>query len=156
VARHRQTLTAALAKADVMVADAIDRVKTSREDRPLIVVGGGSILVPDKLPGVSEVIRPEHFDAANAVGAAIASVSGQIDRIFHPGSGGRDAMLEEARGEARERAVASGADPSTVRIVELEEIPLAYRTTPAVRVRVKAAGILAGGAQRPLVPVSAT
>jgi N-methylhydantoinase A/oxoprolinase/acetone carboxylase beta subunit len=156
VARHRQTLTAALAKADAMLADAIDRMKTSREDRPLITVGGGSILVPDKIPGVSEVIRPEHFDAANAVGAAIASVSGQIDRIFHPGPGGRDAMLEEAREEARERAVASGADPSTVRIVELEEIPLAYLTTPAVRVRVKAAGTLASGAQRLLVPVSAT
>ena len=155
-AQHQRLLSAALARADEMLADAIDRVKTSREDRPLIAVGGGSILVPDKVPGVSEVIRPEYFDAANAVGAAIASVSGQIDRIFHPGSGGRDAMLEEAREEARERAVASGADPSTVRIVELEEIPLAYLTTPAVRVRVKAAGTLASGAHGLLVPVSAT
>jgi hypothetical protein len=60
-------------------------------------------------------------------------------------------MLEEAREEARERAVALGADRDTVRIVELEEIPLAYLTTPAVRVRVKAAGALAGGAQRQLV-----
>jgi N-methylhydantoinase A/oxoprolinase/acetone carboxylase beta subunit len=145
-ADHQRLLSAALARADEMLADAIDRVKTSREDRPLIAVGGGSILVPDKIPGVSEVVRPEYFDAANAVGAAIASVSGQIDRIFHPGPGGRDAMLEEAREEARERAVASGADPGTVRIVELEEIPLAYLTTPAVRVRVKAAGALAGGA----------
>jgi glutamate-1-semialdehyde aminotransferase len=74
VGRHRQTLTTALAQADAMLADAIDRMKTSREDRPLIAVGGGSILVPDKIPGVSEVIRPEHFGAANAVGAAIASV----------------------------------------------------------------------------------
>ena len=59
-------------------------------------------------------------------------------------------MLEEAREEASERAVASGADPETVRIVELEEIPLAYLTTPAVRVRVKAAGTLAGGAGPPV------
>ena len=127
-----------------MLADAIDRVKTSREDRPLIAVGGGSILVPDKIPGVSEVIRPEHFGAANAVGAAMASVSGQIDKIFHLGPGGRQAILDEAQGEARERAVAAGADPDTVRIVELEEIPLAYLTSPAVRVRAKAAGTLGG------------
>ena len=145
--RHRQLLAAALAQADAMLADAIDRVKTSKEDRPLIAVGGGSILVPDKIPGVSEVIRPEHFGAANAVGAAMASVSGQIDRIFHLGPGGRQAILDEAQGEARERAVAAGADPDTVRIVELEEIPLAYLTSPAVRVRAKAAGTLGGGAE---------
>src|SRR5690349_21624083 len=137
-------LTEALARADVMLADAIDRVKTSREDRPLIAVGGGSILVPGRIPGVSEIIRPEHFDAANAVGAAIASVSGQVDRIFHYGEDGRRAILEEAQDEARERAVAAGADPGTVEIIEVEEIPLAYLTTPAARVRVKAAGTLGG------------
>jgi N-methylhydantoinase A/oxoprolinase/acetone carboxylase beta subunit len=141
---HRGLLTDALAQADVMLADAIDRMKTSKEDRALIAVGGGSILVPDRIPGISEVIRPEHFDAANAVGAAIASVSGQLDRIFHPGASGRQGMLDEAQDEARERAVAAGADPRTVQIVELEEIPLAYLNSPAVRVRVKAAGALGG------------
>jgi N-methylhydantoinase A/oxoprolinase/acetone carboxylase beta subunit len=141
---HQRTLVDALAQADVMLADAIDRMKTSREERPLIAVGGGSILIPDRIPGVSEVIRPEHFDTANAVGAAIASVSGQIDRIFHLGPGGRQATLDEACGEARERAVAAGADPGTVQIVEMEEIPLAYLTSPAVRIRVKAAGTLGG------------
>src|SRR5262249_54650196 len=70
--RHRQMLSEALARADVMLAEAIDRVKTSREDRALVAVGGGSILVPDRIPGISEVIRPEHYDVANAVGAAIA------------------------------------------------------------------------------------
>jgi N-methylhydantoinase A/oxoprolinase/acetone carboxylase beta subunit len=142
--RHAPVLAEALARADVMLADAIDRVKTSREDRPLIAVGGGSVLVPSRIPGVSEIIRPEHFDAANAVGAAIASVSGQVDRIFHYGEEGRRAILEEAQDEARERAVAAGADPGAVQIIEIEEIPLAYLTTPAARVRVKAAGTLGG------------
>ena len=81
---------------------------------------------------------------ANAVGAAIASVSGQVDRIFHYGEEGRRAILEEAQDEARERAVAAGADPGAVQIIEVEEIPLAYLTTPAARVRVKAAGTLGG------------
>jgi hypothetical protein len=31
-----------------------------------------------------------------------------------------------------------------VQIIEVEEIPLAYLTSPAARVRVKAAGILGG------------
>jgi hypothetical protein len=121
----------------------VDRVKTSREDRPLIAVGGGSILVPDDLPGVSEIHRPEHFDVANAIGAAIALVSGEVDRIFHLGPGGRKAVAEEASAEAIERAVGAGADPSSVEIVEMEEIPLAYLTEPAVRIRLKAVGPLA-------------
>jgi hypothetical protein len=119
-------------------------VKTSSGAVPVIAVGGGSILVPEKIPGVSEIVRPEHFDAANAVGAAIASVSGQVDRIFHIGAGGRQAVLDEARNEARDRAVTAGADPKTVQIIEVEEIPLAYLTSPAVRIRVKAAGALGG------------
>ena len=135
--------TLSVGKVDLKT-DAIDRMKTSKGDRTLVAVGGGSILVPDQMPGVSEVIRPEHFDTANAVGAAIASVSGQVDRIFHVGPAGRKAVLDEACDEARERAVAAGADPGTVQIVEMEEIPLAYLNSPAVRVRVKAAGALGG------------
>src|SRR5207244_113204 len=129
--RYRRLLTEALTRSDVMLAEAIDRVKTSKEERPLIAVGGGSILVPDRIPGISEVIRPEHFDAANAVGAAIASVSGQVDRIFHVGEAGRQAVLDEARDEARERPVAAGADPATVQIVQLEAMRLASRPPPA-------------------------
>ena len=140
----RDLLEAAARTADTQLADAIDRVKTARGDLTLIAVGGGSILIPDELPGVSEVIRPDHFDAANAIGAAIASVSGQVDRIFHFGPGGRTAALDEASQEARDHAVAAGADPATVQVVELEEIPLAYLTSPAVRIRAKAAGALGG------------
>jgi N-methylhydantoinase A/oxoprolinase/acetone carboxylase beta subunit len=143
-ARHARLLADALARADVMLADAIDRMKTSKEDRALVAVGGGSILVPDRIPGVSEVIRPEHFDTANAVGAAIAAVSGQVDRIFHLGPAGRQGAIDEACQEASEHAVAAGADPGTVEIIEVEEIPLAYLTSPSVRIRVKAAGSLGG------------
>ncbi len=141
-AAHRDVLTEAIRRSDAMLADAIDRVKTSREDRPLIAVGGGSILVPSELAGVSEIHRPDHFDVANAIGAAIASVSGEVDRIFQLGSGGRQAAIDEASSEARERAVRAGADADHVEIVEIEEVPLAYLTNPAVRIRVKAAGPL--------------
>ena len=140
----RRLLESAADRSDALLADAIDRVKTAKGSQPLIAVGGGSILVPDDIHGVSDVIRPEHFDAANAIGAAIASVSGQVDRIFHFGAGGRKPALDEACDEAREHAVAAGADPASVEIVELEEIPLAYLTTPAVRIRAKAAGALHG------------
>ena len=142
VAAQRATFEPALEAADAILADAIDRVKLVRGAQPLVVVGGGSVLVPDELPGVSEVQRPEHFDVANAIGAAIASVSGQVDRIFHPGSGGRQAAIDEACDEARRQAERAGASPGQTEIVEVEEIPLAYLTNPASRIRVKAVGPL--------------
>ena len=44
------------------------------------MVGGGAALCGDALPGASEVIRPQHADVANAVGAAIPQAS--LCRIF--------------------------------------------------------------------------
>ena len=46
-------------------------------------------------------------------------------------------MLDEARQIAHDEAVRAGADPAGVEIVTLEELPLAYLTTPAVRIRAK-------------------
>lgn len=48
------------------------RMKTSPEDITVLLVGGGSIIVPDALAGVKEIIRPPFFGVANAVGAAMA------------------------------------------------------------------------------------
>ncbi|MDH5224164.1 MAG: hydantoinase/oxoprolinase family protein [Actinomycetota bacterium] len=132
----------AMLRSDDMLEGAINRMKTSREDRPVVVVGGGSIVVPDRIRGASQVYRPEHADVANAIGAAIAEVSGSVDRVVNLGAGGREAALREAREDAHERAVLAGAAADRVRIVELEEIPLAYLSRPAVRIRAKAAGPL--------------
>ena len=70
------------AEAARMAEEAIDRMKTEAGDVPLIAVGGGAFLIPEKLPGVSQVVHVEHGDCANAVGAAIAQVSGECDQIF--------------------------------------------------------------------------
>ena len=47
-------------------------MKTSPEDITVLLVGGGSIIAPDELEGVKEIIRPPFFGVANAVGAAMA------------------------------------------------------------------------------------
>jgi N-methylhydantoinase A/oxoprolinase/acetone carboxylase beta subunit len=125
-----------------MVEDAIDSMKTSSERVPVILVGGGSVLLPDALKGASEVLRPEHFDVANAIGAAIAQVSGSVDGVFDVAGKGRDAVVEEVKAKAIAEAVRAGAEESTVSIVELDEIPLAYLPSNAVRFRVKAVGEL--------------
>ncbi len=125
-----------------LVNEAIDKMKLSAEPLPLILVGGGSILVTDEIEGVSKIIRPAHYDVANALGAAIAQVSGQVERIFALSEISREEALKQARAMACEEAVKAGAEPSTVQVVEVEDVPLAYLPGNATRIRVKAAGDL--------------
>lgn len=139
---EQEVLIRALNAADAAVAEGIDRVKVSRGELPLVAVGGGSVLLPDRIDGISEVLRPDHHDVANAIGAAIGTVSGQVDRVFPLDRATRAEVIEEATSLARDQAVRAGAAPARVEVVDIEEIPLAYLTNPAVRVRVKAAGPL--------------
>jgi len=124
------------------VSDAVDRMKTSAGPLPVIVVGGGGVLLEDRLEGASMVIRPEHFSVANAIGAAIAQVGGETDRIYAIADTGRGPALDQAKAEATQRAVEAGADPESISIVEVEEVPLAYLPSNAIRIRVKAVGDL--------------
>jgi N-methylhydantoinase A/oxoprolinase/acetone carboxylase beta subunit len=101
-------------------------------------VGGGSFLVPADIPGISEVIRVEHADVANAVGAAIAQIGGEVDQIFVEQP--REQALAEAQAEAVRRAVEAGADPDTIDVLEIEDIPLSYMPGNALRVRVRVVG----------------
>lgn len=128
-----------------LAEDAIDRMKTSAAAVPLILVGGGAILINRDLKGVSELTVPEHAGVANAIGAAIAQVSGTVDRVFSYDTIGRDKALAQAREEAIAQAIAAGAQQSSVEITEVEELPLAYLPGGAVRVRVKAIGELVLG-----------
>lgn len=122
--------------------DSIDRIKLSADPVPVVAVGGGSLLLPEQLRGTSEIIRPPHCDVANAIGVAIAQVSGTIDRVFALETMSRTQALAEAERLACERACAAGANPESVEILDLEEIPLAYLPGNAVRIKAKAVGAL--------------
>jgi N-methylhydantoinase A/oxoprolinase/acetone carboxylase beta subunit len=124
-----------------MLEEAVDRVKTEAGEVPLIAVGGGAFLVPDRLDGVSQVIRVAHGDCANAVGAAIAQVSGEVDQIFRDLS--RTEAIEAARELAAERAVAAGARADTLKTIETEDMPLSYLPGNSLRVRVRMVGDVA-------------
>lgn len=125
-----------------LVEEVIDRVKTSSDPLPVVVVGGGSVLLPDQLAGASVVIKPDHFAVANAIGAAIGQVGGEVDRVVSLADTSREEALDRARQEAIGKAVAAGAEGSTVEVVEIEEVPLAYLPSNAVRIRMKAVGDL--------------
>jgi N-methylhydantoinase A/oxoprolinase/acetone carboxylase beta subunit len=131
-----------LALIQARIAGAVDRVRSRRDPLPLIAVGGGSILLRGDVLGCGPTVRPPHHDVANAVGAAIAQVSGEVDRVASLERRGREAAVAEVREEAIARAIAAGADPSSVEVVEVEDVPLSYLPGNATRIRVKAVGEL--------------
>jgi hypothetical protein len=121
-----------------------ERMKATRSAVPLIAVGGGSHLVPEKVAGAAEVIWPAHHAVANAFGAAIAEASGAVDRVYRYEGLGREACLDDAKQLASEAAVRAGADPDKVRVTSVVEVPMTYLPGQGCRVQVKAAGPLAG------------
>jgi len=137
-----QFVQQALDEIQRMVDVAVDRMKTSAAELPVVLVGGGAILVTGQIHGVSEIVKPEQFAVANAIGAAIAQVGGEVDRVFSLEGQSRDQVLEAAKQEARDKAITAGASPETIQIVDVEDVPLSYLPGNAVRVRVKAVGDL--------------
>ncbi|GLA02093.1 hypothetical protein AnigIFM60653_001389 [Aspergillus niger] len=125
---------------------AIDEMKVSDQPVTLLLVGGGSIVYMDALEGVTECILPPHYDSANAVGAAIAKVSGEVDVIEILEGRDEGAVVEAAKKQAVQAAIARGADKDDVSVVEVDKIPLQYVTNKAVRLIVKAVGRLAAPA----------
>ena len=120
---------------------AVDRIKTQSGDVRVVAVGGGAFLVPDRLDGVAEVVRVPHSGVANAIGAAMAQVSGEIDRIFHDDE--REQALAKARKLAEDRAIAAGAKPDNLILADMEDMPLAYIPGNARRVRARVIGDIA-------------
>lgn len=109
-----------------ILEDAIDRVKTEPDDVRMLLVGGGAVLVPKNLKGVGEIVRPPCFDVANAVGAAIARVAGEVDRVEIPGgtNGDIEEIVTRCKQEAVRHAVANGASQDGIEIAEVAVIQL--------------------------------
>ena len=51
-------------------------------------------------------------------------------------------VRSEAKAEAVEKAVSAGAERDSVRVVDVEDVPIAYLAGDATRIRVKAVGDL--------------
>jgi N-methylhydantoinase A/oxoprolinase/acetone carboxylase beta subunit len=135
-------VTATLDEIHRMVDVAVDRMRLAATPIPVILVGGGAILICRPIQGASEIVKPNYSVVANAVGAAIAQVGGEVDRVFSLTGMSRDQALEAAKSEASSKAIAAGANPTTIRVVDVEDIPLSYLPGNASRVRVKAIGDL--------------
>ncbi|KAH8905280.1 DUF917-domain-containing protein [Coniochaeta sp. PMI_546] len=117
----------------------IDTMKTSPDDLPVLLVGGGAVIAPDQLKGASKVLKPRWSEVANAIGAAIAGVSAVVDTVKDTEKKTTTELLEEIKLEAIEKAVEAGATRESVRIVDVDTLPLQYIANKS-RFVVRAAG----------------
>src|SRR5262249_30765160 len=130
-----------------MLETNIDRMKTDATPVPLVPVGGAAFLAPGTLGGISDVVEVPHRAVANAIGAAIAQVSGEVDQIFSGTS--RESAIEQAAEAARRRAISAGADDATLTVTDVEDLPIAYLPGDARRVRVRVVGDTRPGVRPP-------
>jgi len=136
IERAKQTITDTL-------NDGIERMKPNSEPVPVILVGGGAVLVTQSIAAASEVLRPQHAHVANAIGAAIAQIGGEADRLVSFKTRTREQARQALTDEAVRRAVNAGADPATIRVVDIEETALGYMNESGARLKVKVVGEIA-------------
>ena len=109
-----------------MLESIIDTMKTSPEDLPVLLVGGGAVIAPDELKGASRVIKPQWSGVANAIGAAMARVSAVVDTVKSTEEKSAKVKQAEIEEEARQKTIEAGASAESVDIVEVESLPLPY------------------------------
>lgn len=125
-----------------MIEKALEKMNNTTNELPVILVGGGAEVLPMQLKGASNVIKPRHFGVANAIGVATAQVSGSVDIIVSTEKKTLEAYLEQAEDMAVKAAIKTGAIPESIRVVELESLPLGYMSGNTIRIKAKAVGTL--------------
>ena len=93
---------------------------------------------------VLESLRPEHAGAANAIGAAIAQIGGETERLVSYDKLKRSDAIKAVTADATRLAVTAGADSATIRVADMEETAISYMAGNTTRLRVKVVGDIGG------------
>lgn len=105
----------------------IDRMRTSPDPLPVLLVGGGSFIAPSELRGASSVLRPPYYQVANAIGAAMGKLSALVHTIEVLNSiDEKDGVIEKITQKVTKEIVSKGALESSVLIVDLSYDPVPY------------------------------
>ncbi|CAG8951986.1 hypothetical protein HYFRA_00000721 [Hymenoscyphus fraxineus] len=119
-----------------MLEVTIDRVKFSPEPCSVILVGGGSILCPDSIDGVDKIILPEYAGVANAIGAAMAKISGSSEFIVKTSD--TSVEIAKAKALAIDDAVSRGGNRNQVTVLNEQATGIPY-SDGKIRIRVDVA-----------------
>ncbi|KAK6199903.1 uncharacterized protein RJT21DRAFT_37566 [Scheffersomyces amazonensis] len=111
-----------------MLETIIDRMRTSPEPLPVLLVGGGSFIVPTELEGASAVHRPPFYSVANAIGAAMSKISGTINliKVLPAGTISKEDFLKQCIEDAKDIAQKRGALRDSTVVIEMSHDPIPY------------------------------
>lgn len=128
--------------------DGIEKMMPSSKPMPVVLVGGGAVLVSGPLAAASQMHRPEHSGVANAIGAAIAQIGGEVERLVSYSETPRGELIATVTDEAKAIAVTAGADPETLKVADIEEMTISYMPEGSTKLRVKVVGEIASKGKR--------
>ena len=127
-----------------MLDAGIEKMKPSSDPLPVVLVGGGAVLATEPLKAASETLRPEHSGVANAIGAAIAQIGGEAERMISYDKTARQDAIGQVTAEASRNALAAGAEAASIRVADIEETNISYMPGNTMRLRVKVVGEIVG------------
>jgi N-methylhydantoinase A/oxoprolinase/acetone carboxylase beta subunit len=125
------------------IKNKIGMFQLSNEALPLVLVGGGSSLLVDRLYGkYQKVFHPAGYHICNAVGACFAPLSSQIDKVFWLRDKSKQEVIDEEKEQLVQQLLQKGAKRNSIELVSIEEFPFDYMKGEVLRIRMKALGEL--------------
>ncbi|WP_051330723.1 hydantoinase/oxoprolinase N-terminal domain-containing protein [Aneurinibacillus terranovensis] len=125
------------------VFQVVQRFQPRYDPLPIVFVGEASKELEAKFRFPwSDVVHPPYYAHVCAIGACIAPISGNVDRMYWLKGIGREEAVKMATQEAVQEAILAGVDPASVMAKSIKVTPLAYISSQALRVQVKAIGSL--------------
>ena len=115
------------------------QIAGKHKNLPIVFIGGGAMLFANS-PLAKQIIIPKLAPLANALGAALAQVSGSIDTVVELRN--HTKTIKQLAAQAKQRAVQAGAHPQTVHMVEQQMIPYSYTTNNLTRIKITMTGDL--------------
>ncbi len=117
----------------------IIRLRGKRHEFPVILVGGGASLLQPLFKDFGlKGWAPIEASVANAYGAGLAEVSSVIDGVFSLKE--REKVLNDLKEQAKQQAIAKGANPKQIRIANISILPFAYTSDALAKVVITASG----------------
>ncbi len=129
-----------IARIQEMLNLGIEKMMPNSDPLPVILVGGGALLVSENLDAASEILRPKYSGVANAIGAAMSQIGGEVERMVSYLDTPRSEAIKMISDEAKALAVAAGALEESVRIADVDETTISYMAEGSTKLRIKAVG----------------